>query len=78
VILISSKTMPSGQNQPSTFRRSPLVTYDRLIDQGHSDEEARRLIGYAIASEVVGILNESREYDHRRCLAALEALPRLS
>ena len=55
-----------------------LATYDRLIGQGHSDEEARRLIGCAIASEVVGIVNESREYDHHRYLAALEALPRLS
>ena len=55
-----------------------LATYDRLIGQGHSDEEARRLIGCVIASEVVGIVNESREYDHRRYLAALEALPRLS
>jgi len=55
-----------------------LATYDRLIGQGHSDEEARRLIGCVVASEVVGIVNESREYDHRRYLAALEALPRLS
>src|SRR4051812_3595371 len=55
-----------------------LATYDRLIGQGHSDEEARHLIGCVIASEVVGILNESREYDHRRYLAALEALSRLS
>ena len=55
-----------------------LATYDRLIGQGHSDEEARRLIGCAIASEVVGIVNESRKYDHHRYLAALEALPRLS
>jgi hypothetical protein len=55
-----------------------LATYDRLIGQGHSDEEARRLIGCAIASEVVGIVNESRKYDHHRYLAALEALPRLA
>jgi len=26
---------------------------------------------------VVGILNESRKYDHRRYVAALEALPQL-
>ena len=55
-----------------------LATYERLIGQGHSDEEARRLIGCVIASEMVGIVNESREYDHHRYLAALEALPRLS
>ena len=54
-----------------------LATYDRLISQGHSDEEARRLIGCVVASEVAGIVNESREHDHRRYLAALEALPRL-
>ena len=54
-----------------------LATYDRLIGQGHSDEEARRLIGCALASELAGIVNESREYDHRRYRAALEALPRL-
>jgi hypothetical protein len=55
-----------------------LATYERLIGQGHSDEEARRLIGCVIASEMVGIVNERREYDRRRYLAALEALPRLS
>ena len=55
-----------------------LATYDRLIGQGHSDEEARRLIGCALASELAGIVNESREYDHRRYLAALQALPRLA
>jgi hypothetical protein len=54
-----------------------LATYDRLIGQGHSDEEARRLIGCALASELAGIVNESREYDHRRYRTALEALPRL-
>ena len=41
-----------------------LATYDRLIGQGHCDEEARRLIGCVIASEMVGVVNESREYDH--------------
>jgi hypothetical protein len=54
-----------------------LATYERLIGQGHSDKEARRLIGCVIAFEVVGIVNESREYDHCRYRAALEALPRL-
>src|SRR3954470_3989410 len=33
-----------------------LATYDRLIGQGHSDKEARRLIGCVVASELVGIL----------------------
>jgi hypothetical protein len=55
-----------------------LATYERLVGQGHSDKEARRLIGCVIASEMVGIVNERREYDRRRYLAALEALPRLS
>ena len=54
-----------------------LATYDRLIGQGHSDKEARRLVGCVVASELVGILKESREYDHHRYMAALEALPRL-
>jgi hypothetical protein len=54
-----------------------LATYERLIGQGHSDKESRRLIGCVIAFEVVGIVNDSREYDRRRYLAALEALPRL-
>ena len=54
-----------------------LAIYERLLGQGHCDKEARRLIGCVIASEIVGIVNESREYDHCRYLAALEALPRL-
>jgi hypothetical protein len=74
VLDLNEPTLTSTPN----FSTLPLATYDRLVGQGHCDEEVRHLIDCVVASEVVGIVNESREYDHRRYLAALEALPRLS
>lgn len=49
----------------------------RLQAEGFSEEEALRLIGYVVASEVFGVLQENRQYDKGKYIAALNRLPKL-
>ena len=52
-------------------------TLDRLRESGLSEEEALKLIGYVVASEVFTVLKENRKYDKEKYISALKALPRL-
>lgn len=52
-------------------------TLIRLQNQGFSEEETLKLIGYVVASEVFAVLKESRQYDKAKYIAALNSLPRL-
>ncbi len=52
-------------------------TFDRLIREGHDDDEARRLIGCVVASEIFDILKNMEPYDEIRYVAALRKLPEL-
>jgi hypothetical protein len=49
----------------------------RLQKQGFSEEEALRLIGYVVASEVFSVLKENRQYVKEKYISALNDLPRL-
>jgi rRNA processing protein Krr1/Pno1 len=49
----------------------------RLQAQGFSEDEALKLIGYVVASEVFSVLKENRRYDMEKYIAALNDLPRL-
>lgn len=52
-------------------------TYDRLVAQGYSDEQARELIGAVVASEIFHVLNEQKSFDNERYVAALAQLPQM-
>ena len=52
-------------------------TLDRLQQEGCSREEALKLIGYVVASEVFTVLKENRPYDNEKYISALKALPKL-
>jgi hypothetical protein len=52
-------------------------TLDRLIREGHDHNEARRLIGCVVASEIFDILKRMEPYDEDRYVAALRKLPEL-
>ena len=52
-------------------------TFDRLIEEGYSEEEARTLIGYVVASEIFDILKYRKPYNHERYVEALRRLPEL-
>jgi hypothetical protein len=52
-------------------------TLARLQAEGHSPEEARRLIGYIVAVELNDMLRELRPFDVAAFVVALERLPAL-
>lgn len=52
-------------------------TLQRLLASGHSEKEARRLLGCVVAAEIFAVLHEGKEYDHGRYVDALRALPKL-
>jgi hypothetical protein len=52
-------------------------TLARLQSQGLSEEEALKLIGYVVATEVFAVLKEGRKYDEEKYIRALQALPKL-
>lgn len=53
-------------------------TYDRLVAEGYAPDEARRLIGTVVASEIFEVLKRKQPYDQARFVAALRRLPKLS
>ena len=52
-------------------------TYDRLVADGISDQEARRLIGCVVSSEIFDVLKQQQPFDHDRFVKALNKLPKL-
>ena len=36
-------------------------TYDRLIDEGYSDDEARNLIGHVVVREIYDMIEEEKK-----------------
>jgi hypothetical protein len=51
-------------------------TFDRLIAQGYSAQEAKGLIGVVVASEIFDILKYGEAYNQSRFIAALHRLPK--
>ncbi|MDA8165845.1 MAG: hypothetical protein M0017_12540 [Desulfobacteraceae bacterium] len=60
-------------NDPPATREA----FVRLRGEGFPENEAKKLIGYVVASEVFGVLREGRRYDEQAFAAKLKALPRL-
>jgi len=52
-------------------------TLARLKQEGFSEAEALKLIGYVVASEVFAVLKKNRKYDNDKYISALKALPAL-
>lgn len=52
-------------------------TYDRLLAEGVSVEEVRRLIGCVVASEIFDMLKHEKPFDLGRYIKALSDLPKL-
>jgi len=52
-------------------------TFDRLVGEGVTQDEARRLIGSVVASEIFDILKHEQPYDEERYVKALKKLPEL-
>ena len=52
-------------------------TFNRLISEGFSEEEAKRLIGCVVSSEIFDVLKNNEPFDHARFVKALDKLPKL-
>lgn len=50
-------------------------TYDRLLAEGFSDEETRKMIARVLVYEMHNMLKNNRTFDHGRFDAALAKLP---
>ena len=53
------------------------VTYDRLIDEGHSNNETLQLMAAALKIETNKMLGESQPFDSSRYAALLKKLPKI-
>jgi hypothetical protein len=50
-------------------------TYNRLISEGHPEEDAKRLIACVVAAEVFDVLKKQEAFNPVRFAAALNRLP---
>ena len=53
------------------------LTYERLLREGHTEEEAKRLIGSVVATEIFHVLRDRKEFDKERFVNALNMLPHM-
>lgn len=60
-------------NDPPETRR----TYERLLREGHSENEAKDLIGAAIAAETYWIMKKNQPFNLLRFVKTLDRLPEL-
>jgi hypothetical protein len=51
--------------------------FARLLADGHSEQEVRRLIACVVASEIFAVVQEGLEFDSNKYAQALSALPKL-
>jgi hypothetical protein len=60
-------------NDPPETRQ----TFDRLISEGYSEEEAKKLIGCVVSSEIFDVLKKQEPFNPERYAKALNKLPKL-
>ncbi len=60
-------------NDPPETRQ----TFDRLISEGYSEEEAKKLIGCVVTSEIFDVLKKQEPFNPERFAKALNELPKL-
>jgi len=60
-------------NDPPETRQ----TYDRLISEGYSEVEAKKLIGCVVSLEVFDVLKKQEPFNPERFAKALNELPKL-
>ena len=49
-------------------------TYERLVAQGYTPEDARRLIGNVVVQEIVAVMQREDVYHNQRYIAALRGV----
>ena len=58
-------------NDPPETRQ----TFDRLISEGYSEEDSKKLIGLVVTSEIFDVLNKQEPFNSKRFVRALNELP---
>lgn len=58
-------------NDPPQTRQ----TYERLIEAGHSEKEAKRLIACVVSAEIFDVLKENQPFNLDRFVKGLNKLP---
>ena len=53
------------------------LTHERLIAEGFSDQEAKKLIGKALSTEIFGMLKEKNNYNRQKYIKTLAMLPKM-
>ncbi|MBN1661993.1 MAG: hypothetical protein JW943_00180 [Deltaproteobacteria bacterium] len=59
-------------NPPET-----TLAYERLLNEGHSKSEAKRLIGCVVAAEMYYVMKNKEAFNIKRFAAALDRLPEI-
>jgi len=62
----------AGNTPPETRQ-----TYERLMREGRSEDDAKSLIGSVVAVEVFEVLKRQEPFNHERFVQALNRLPEL-
>lgn len=52
-------------------------TFDRLLSEGNTKEEAKRLIGAIVSSEIFDVMKSKETFNLKRFINRLEALPKM-
>ena len=52
-------------------------TYRRLIEEGHTEQDAKLLIAHVVAVEIFEVVNRREPFDHSRFVQALNRLPEI-
>ena len=60
-------------NDPPETRQ----TFERLISEGYSEEEAKKLIGSVVAVEIFDVFSKQEPFNPKRFVKALNNLPNL-
>jgi hypothetical protein len=59
-------------NDPPETRQ----TFDRLISEGYSEEDAKKLIGCVVTSEIFDVIKKQEPFNPERFAKALNELPK--
>jgi hypothetical protein len=62
-----------ANNTPPETRQ----TYERLMREGRSEDDAKSLIGSVVAVEIFEVLKRQEPFNHERFVHALNRLPEL-
>ncbi|RWX43306.1 hypothetical protein H206_02904 [Candidatus Electrothrix aarhusensis] len=60
-------------NDPPETRQ----TLDRLLLEGHSEKDAKKLIGCVVTAEIFDVLKKGEPFNLERFIQALNALPKI-